>query len=360
MEMNICINAPTSTKLHLGKEKKALGGADRTLLEMCYILKEEGHEVTLYTNCSKPEMSKGKRGQLELKNQIDIYEDKKEYETYIHYRVVSPVTIKATKYVFYSQDTAETPCFKGLEKEGDVWFTQFDLIVALSHFHKDNMKTYLPIKDIPFQIMGNFSYPNFTVQKEKLYIYCSTPYRGLRLLPAIWRRILKKDPEARLEVYSSMSIYGNPMIDSMYFSSLYEQLQKLPNCKYSTSIAHKKLQDRLAKAYLLLYPNTYPETFCNVINEARANSTPFITSDLGALKETGGGAGMYVTPQASESQYIAEFMRAYDFLQDNYLDYQRDCKYFRTRREYAKDIRKVVKLPREDEYYYGRVPIEEK
>ena len=92
---------------------------------------------------------------------------------------------------------------------------------------------------------------------------------------------------------------------------------------------------------MLLYPNTYPETYCNVIMEARACRTPFITTDLGALKETGSPAGCFIEGNARSPEYLQKFLDTLDIvIADNkfYEMLQKNCYPIRTFEVYAQDL----------------------
>ena len=97
--------------------------------------------------------------------------------------------------------------------------------------------------------------------------------------------------------------------------------------------------------YALLYPNTYPETFCNVIMEARASKTPFVTSDKGALKETGGWAGLYIKGNPYTEEYQLRFLdRVYSLIDNKelYNDLVSHCDSIRTWKDYSEDINRLI------------------
>jgi len=135
------------------------------------------------------------------------------------------------------------------------------------------------------------------------------------------------------------------MLDKMQFNKIYDSLKEMTGVIYSGSIPQREVLDRLKHSYALLYPNTYPETYCNVIMEARACRTPFITSDLGALKETGGNAGLYVKGSAYSEEYQEKFLNKLFSLVDNeplYAAIKDECYPIRTWDDYSEDLERLL------------------
>ena len=91
---------------------------------------------------------------------------------------------------------------------------------------------------------------------------------------------MKLYPDAKLHIYSSMKIYDGDH-DEIHFEELYRRLKTLKGVIYYGSKPQTEVLTQMKKCKMLLYPNTFPETYCNVLMEARACKTPFITSDKG-------------------------------------------------------------------------------
>ena len=132
--------------------------------------------------------------------------------------------------------------------------------------------------------------------------YTSTPFRGLDRLLMAFPRIRAAVPDARLEIYSSMAVY-NDLQDQ--FQPLYDAARRSCGVTYHGSVAQPVLAQALRRATMLAYPNTFAETSCIAMMEAMAAGCAVVTSDLGALPETGAGF-IDLTPPLADADAHAE------------------------------------------------------
>ena len=338
--MKIIIFSPTSTVFTF-EQDQLLGGADSGLLRMIEILGKV-HDVKAYipmkaTSC--------------LYHSSECYpfqyllEGEHECDIFIHYRKLwaIPNNVKYKKAVFYSQDTADTPCFAGVKNKNNA-LNLYSRIWVLSNFHKQNIQNVFSESDDKFFILGNGADTQQLSEKIPLsFIYSSTPFRGLDVLLKLWKRIIEKYPTATLHVFSSMKIYGAENLDDLYFSKMYNDLRnnRYKGVVYHGSQPQKVMLEQMKKTFMLLYPNVYPETYCNVVMEARACRTPFITTDLGALRETGNGGGAFIEGNARTEEYQEKFLKTLDLIISNtkiYQEMQNACYPIRTFDDFAKDL----------------------
>ena len=348
--MKIIIFSPTSTKLNCFSDiDEPLGGADATLLKLIRVL-GRSNEVVAYIPVSEKVVDDTNENNITYRPFMDAYTTKDNCDLMILYRKIyaMPSNIKYDRIFFYSQDTADTPCFSGLQKEGGLEFMdKFDKIIVLSKFHRDNLISAFNLNPDRMEIIGNAAHGQPLCDKEPYtFVYASTPFRGLDALARIWKRkIIKTYPQAKLHVFSSMAIYKGAAQEHM-FTHLYDILRNMKGVEYHGSQNHEVVQDCMAKSKMLLYPNLYPETYCNVIMESRSNHTPFITSSLGALPETGGAAGVYIAGNARSEDYQQRFFEAFEQIMENkdfYDILQKNCYPIRHWSDYANDIEKVIK-----------------
>jgi glycosyltransferase involved in cell wall biosynthesis len=342
--MKIFVFSPTSTVFSLTKEQP-LGGADSVLLNMISELARH-HEVEAYI----PVKTEGRYEGANIFPFMTLFDEPKSCDVIIHYRKVFPIpnTLKHKKSIFYSQDTVDTPCFEGLKGNRNV-LNQYHKIWVLSRFHKENIKTMFDVPDDKIFIIGNYAPEMPVVEKKELqFIYASTPFRGLDVLLKAWQSIVERYPSAVLHIYSSMKIYGAEQLDDLHFGRMFRDMKsgRFKNLVFYGSVPQAEMLETMNSSFMLLYPNTYPETYCNVIMESRACRTPFITSDLGALKETGGLGGLFIKGNARSPEYLAEFLdKVYAAIEypTLYKTMQENCYPIRTKEDYAKDLLNEIK-----------------
>jgi len=341
--MKIVIFSPTSTKLTPSSIKdRPLGGADQALLRMCYSLGEL-HEVTAYIPL---------KGMEQVVNNVrfrpfqDLFNTKENCDVFIHYRkaYAIPYTVTAKNKIFYSQDDTDAPTFSGVPEN---YFDFYDKVVVLSEYHKEKIQSRFKIKSSKIKIIGNGADERDVVEKTPLtFVYASTPFRGLVVLAKLWREIVEQFPEAKLHVFSSMKIYDGELHDQLYFNQLYEKLKTIKGIVYHGSVTQEEVLQHLDKATMLLYPNTFPETYCNVIMESRASRTPFITSNMGALKETGGDAGVYIEGNPYTPEYQKNFIKMLIYYIENkevFAQLKKQCYPIRTWEDHSLDFQQLVR-----------------
>jgi len=339
-----------------------MGGADSQLLKMIDILSKD-HDVHAYI----PVRKEGVYMDANIYPFNTIFDYPLECDLLIQNRKMwaIPNTLKYKKAVFYSQDTHDTPCFNGLK--GNRKALDFcSKVWVLSEFHKKDLLKIFDIPEDKFFILGNAADEQpitsqnltdsddaqnrltiLTEKKPLQFIYASTPFRGLDVLLKIWTKIIEKYPTATLHLFSSMKIYGAEQLDDLHFGKMFEDLRngRFKNVIHHGSVPQEEMLKCMRESFMLLYPNTYPETYCNVIMEARACRTPFITTDLGALKETGGLAGYYIEPPVREDRYINQFLERLDIIIRNNFLYsvlQDCCVPIRTFKDYEEDLLKEI------------------
>ncbi len=141
-----------------------------------------------------------------------------------------------------------------------------------------------------------------------ILVYTSTPFRGLDLLLAAWPTIRTAVPDARLQVFSSMSVYHTSTADDeAAYGRLYRLCRETPGIEYFGSIPQPQLAIRLRAATMLAYPNTFPETSCIAVIEAMASGCRIVTSNLGALPETTAGFASLISGDNHGEAWLQQF-----------------------------------------------------
>jgi hypothetical protein len=126
----------------------------------------------------------------------------------------------------------------------------------------------------------------------------------------LFPRIRARVPDAELEVFSSMRVYGlSEADDKKQFEALYKKAEQ-PGVTLAGTVPQFELAARLQQARVLAYPNHYAETFCIAAAEAQAAGCPVVTSALGALPETVGQAGICIRGDPRTPGYQQAFVDA--------------------------------------------------
>ena len=350
--MKIIIYSPTSTIFNLLDYsyinstpefgKTGMGGADACLFDLRSTLLQLNIDVVSSWNV----MYRDETNKIYHFSDINNYQS--ECDILIMYRKLShiPPGIKCKKIWFYSQDTADSNCFEGKNKLGfNSEFNNFDRIIVLSEFHKNNLIENFKIDKNKIDILGNpVRKYNYTRKKKREFLYCSAPYRGLVVLLKIWKQLSRIFPGYKLHICSSMQVYNNQWDDKLIFGKIFSEIKNTGNIKYHGAISKSKVFLKMLESYILLYPNTFPETYCNVIMECRAAKLPFVTSDRGALKETGGRYGLYIQGNPYSSQYQNKFVTAVLDIDKEYQKFSdrfSDNSYF-SRIDYLNKLKRLI------------------
>ena len=127
----------------------------------------------------------------------------------------------------------------------------------------------------------------------KIIHHC-TPWRGLSVLLGAMQ--LVKNPLISLDVYSSTEVYGKAFHDhnDHHYHDLYNQAKKLPNVNYIGYRPNEYIKEHLKDYRLFVYPSIWEETSCISLLEAMAAGLYCVTTNYGALYETGAEFPMYV------------------------------------------------------------------
>ena len=137
----------------------------------------------------------------------------------------------------------------------------------------------------------------------KIIHHC-TPWRGLSVLLGAMQ--LVKNPLISLDVYSSTEVYGKSFYDQTddQYKPLYDQARQLPNVNYIGYKPNEYIKKHLKDYRLFVYPSIWEETFCISLLEAMAAGLYCVTTNFGALYETGAEFPMYI-PYSNDYHSLA-------------------------------------------------------
>ena len=127
----------------------------------------------------------------------------------------------------------------------------------------------------------------------KIIHHC-TPWRGLSVLLGAMQ--LVKNPLISLDVYSSCEVYGKDFAEANdeSYKALYEQARQLPNVNYIGYKPNSFIKSNMHKYNMYAYPSIFEETSCISLLECMAGGLYCVTTNLGALFETGAEFPMYI------------------------------------------------------------------
>jgi len=134
----------------------------------------------------------------------------------------------------------------------------------------------------------------FTKGDRLRMIFHPTPWRGLNVLLATMQ--LLENENIELDVYSSCEIYGKEFKkdnDDKY-QDLYDQAKTLKNVNYLGYRSNDFILSKLPYYHMFAYPSIWEETSCISLLESMAAGLYCITTNYGALFETGAEFPVYI------------------------------------------------------------------
>ena len=190
--------------------------------------------------------------------------------------------------VFWCHDLPNDPESANVLKENG--WKQFQKLVFVSHWQKQQYINQFQIPYSKCTVLQNAIDP-FTLDEVKKdddkirLIYHTTPHRGLDVAYHAVNILSKKHENIHFDVYSSFAIYGWSERDKEY-QELYEAIDKHEHMTYHGTVDNDEVRQAVAKAHILAYPSTWPETSCISLMEGMSAKCLCVHSDLAALPET--------------------------------------------------------------------------
>jgi len=238
-----------------------------------------GHQVEVFTNCSRPGIIHGVR----WRQREDISRAQRPEvmvsvwnETSV---VISEVNIP---HLFWMLDFRTAGAKEFLRAPGA---PRREIIVA-SRAMRELLVGQLSATDpieIPHPVpLG--CYPRLA--RRLAALYCSVPDRGLDVALKLWPRIRQRIPEAELWVTSGYELWGYSPTEADRLARKVVKTERLPAGVKLWGVIRKAHLTRLqASASLMFYPCRAEELFCLSAAECAAAGLPIVTSHIGALSE---------------------------------------------------------------------------
>lgn len=293
-------------------DQRPLGGIETAVIRLGEALVDAGHEVTILTAFDNPPLTKALYLPLRsfpLLGAVDVAVIVRDWK-------LLNLPIACGKRVFWTGDAADQFTTIGL---GDLRVSgKVDLLLAVSEWHRRSLcdASGFPLERA--RVLRNGVYlPYFRRNEErgrKALIYSSTPYRGLKHLPRLFKKVRKAHPDASLYVCSSYDVYAGsgppPAQEQREFEAIKQELIKIPGVLLMGSLLQRELALQMLRSAVLAYPNTFEETSCITAMEAKAAGCAVVTSKKGALPETVGRGGVLIGGEPGEEGYDAAFVEA--------------------------------------------------
>jgi glycosyltransferase involved in cell wall biosynthesis len=176
--------------------------------------------------------------------------------------------------------------------------SHYERIVVLTEWHRQAMVDQHGVAPNKFAVIPNFLLAEHFAgpcpeRKRDHFIYASSPDRGLLKLLKLWPRILKRYPDATLDIF-----YGWKGCQSLAFANAdwqvtfkkmrneYETLRHQRGITERGMVNHVTIAREYQRAGLWAYPTNFHETFCSNAIKARAGGAIPVTTALAALNET--------------------------------------------------------------------------
>ena len=214
-----------------------------------------------------------------------------------------------------------------------------DCFVYVSNWQYEKFRNIYNIPEYKSVVIKNatepFVYTQRSQGKMKL-IYTSAPNRGLDVLLDAFEVLSRDDVE--LDVYSSTIIYGSDyskQVDHIY-KPLFDRASNMKNVNYKGYGENNVVREALQQSHIFAYPSTFEETSCMAAIEAGSAGCKLVTTNYGALYETGSEYATMVPFNSNRSMLVRSYAKALNQAINNYwkqenLDLlQKQSDYFNT------------------------------
>ena len=176
---------------------------------------------------------------------------------------------------------------------------QYERIVVVSEWHKRAMQERHCIPLDKMVVLWNFILPELyapsdaVTRKRDHFIYASSPDRGVIRLLDLWPKILRKLPEATLDIFygfrgAARLSTGDPNWTQKYEATRkdFEALRHQKGVKFHGMIPPARMAREFMRAGVWLYPTKFEETYGTVATEARAAGCVPVCPKLAGLAES--------------------------------------------------------------------------
>lgn len=297
-------------------DHRPLGGTETAIIRVSEQLSKMGHDVYIYQETELPPSQEGPK-YISIKEFVNI----EQFDAVIVIRGLLELfkDWKSKKCFLWMSDAYKSLKTYGI---GDKRIIQrLDGLFLLSQWHVDTLCNASGFPKNKTWVVNNGIHPDYFLGTEarvpKRLIYTSAPDRGLIYMPRIYEELKRRHGDLELHIFSSLDRYftgWSPGPRYQENAKLYDLLSAMPGCTLHGSVLQKDLAREFMKSSVFVYPSNFEETSCISAMEAMAGGCAVVTSDLGALKETVQGAGVFIEAPPGSEAYIHQFIEKVDEL----------------------------------------------
>lgn len=212
------------------------------------------------------------------------------------------------KNILWQHLPADQPLVQGIRNK--YFQRQLDATVMVSHWQHERYRLMhqIPLNNVV--VIKNAIEPIEFIPRSNdkvKIIYASAPYRGLDVMLSAFELLNRNDVE--LDIYSSTIIYGSDYVDHEgdKYEPLFQKARELKNVNYIGYASHDNMIKAIQGADILAYPCTFEETSCLTAIEALAAGCQVVTTNIGALPETGSEFSTIVPIQSTYADLVNSF-----------------------------------------------------
>ncbi|WP_161958055.1 tetratricopeptide repeat protein [Azospirillum palustre] len=291
---------------------RPLGGSQSALCYLTEALAAAGHAVTLVNGTRAAVTVRGVRclpiASVRLEDLCDfhvvVFLNGCDREFLLRLRATLG---GGCKLILWTQHAIDQPAVANLADAG--LRDCLDGIAFVSQWQMDGYLNAFPFDPTVCRVMRNGIAPAFATlfgpdedilaakAWPPILTYTSTPFRGLDVLLDSFPLIRAAIPGTRLRVCSSLEAY-QVSAGQDPFTALYQRCRETEGVEYLGGLGQVELAGAMREATCLAYLNRFAETSCIAVLEALAAGCLVVSSQLGALPESGAGfARLIPVPQ---------------------------------------------------------------
>lgn len=197
-----------------------------------------------------------------------------------------------------------------------------DAFVFVSHWQYERFKMSFNVDSRKSYVIKNAINPIAYTEKPKndklRLIYTSMPFRGLEVLLDVVEMLDRSDIETH--IYSHALTYGtdyNKAIGNQ-FEHIYERASNTNGVVFHGHASNATVIKSLQEAHIFAYPSIFEETSCLSMIEAGAAACALVSTNVGALKETGSEYAVLVPMQDTRNNLVSRYAKELNTQIENY------------------------------------------